>query len=132
LGLVTNVGTPSTKDFKAILQMNLIANNPVINKDIEIAEQILMIMKIRGQCVDIFSTFHPNNIKTLPKKKEIRNYLISKWKNMAWDSTIISALLQEISIFLEEIGFKINLYNPCVANRKINKNNIQSPGALTI
>ena len=34
------LGTPSSHDFKAILRMNIIANNPVTTKDIKIAEQI--------------------------------------------------------------------------------------------
>jgi hypothetical protein len=34
------LGTPFLQDFKAILQMNLIANNPVTNVDIDIAEEI--------------------------------------------------------------------------------------------
>ena len=32
--------TPSIQDFKAILRMNIIANNPVTMEDIEIAKQI--------------------------------------------------------------------------------------------
>jgi hypothetical protein len=34
------LGTPSVQDFKAMLRMNIIANNPVTIEDIEIAEQI--------------------------------------------------------------------------------------------
>jgi hypothetical protein len=34
------LGTPSIQDFKAILCMNLIANNPVTTEDIEIAKEI--------------------------------------------------------------------------------------------
>ena len=34
------LGTPSTHDFKAILRMNIITNNPVTTKDIKIAQQI--------------------------------------------------------------------------------------------
>ena len=34
------LGTPSIQDFKAILRMNIIANNPVTIEDIETAEQI--------------------------------------------------------------------------------------------
>jgi hypothetical protein len=34
------LGTPSIQDFKAMLQMNLIANNLITVEDIEIAEQI--------------------------------------------------------------------------------------------
>ena len=34
------IGTPSIKDFKAIIRMNAITNNPVTTEDIEIAEKI--------------------------------------------------------------------------------------------
>jgi hypothetical protein len=34
------LGTPSPADFKAIIRMNLITNNPVTQEDIEISEQI--------------------------------------------------------------------------------------------
>jgi hypothetical protein len=34
------LGTPSIKDFKAILCMNFISHNPVTIKDIKIAQQI--------------------------------------------------------------------------------------------
>ena len=34
------LGTPSVQDFKAMLRMNLITNNPITVEDIKIAEQI--------------------------------------------------------------------------------------------
>ena len=34
------IGTPSITDFKAIIRMNAIGNNPVTTKDIELAERI--------------------------------------------------------------------------------------------
>jgi hypothetical protein len=34
------LGTPSLSDFKAVLRMNLINNNPITTKDIELAEKI--------------------------------------------------------------------------------------------
>jgi hypothetical protein len=34
------VGTPSVQDFKALLRMNMIHNNPVTTSDIELAEKI--------------------------------------------------------------------------------------------
>jgi hypothetical protein len=34
------LGTPSLADFKAIIQMNLITNNPITQEDIAIAEQV--------------------------------------------------------------------------------------------
>ena len=38
--LYHNVGTPSIRDFKAIIRMNAIQNCPVTSEDIEIAEQV--------------------------------------------------------------------------------------------
>ena len=34
------IGTPSINDFKAMLRMNMISNNPVTTEDINVAERI--------------------------------------------------------------------------------------------
>jgi hypothetical protein len=36
----TTLGTPSLADFKAIIQMNLIINNPITQENIAIREQV--------------------------------------------------------------------------------------------
>ena len=35
------IGTPSINDFKAVLRMNMISNNPVTTEDINVAERFL-------------------------------------------------------------------------------------------
>jgi hypothetical protein len=62
--------TPSLQDFKAILQINLIANNPVTNEDIDIAEEIFGpdIGSLKGKTTRKKPTLVINDYVNIPQK----------------------------------------------------------------
>ena len=64
------LGMPSTQDFKAMLRMNLIANNPVTMEDIEIAKQIFGpdIRSLKGKTTRQKPIPVVNNYIAIPKE----------------------------------------------------------------
>ena len=88
------LGTPSINDFKAIITLNAIWNNPVTVEDINLAEKILFI------CV-LTTVYEPRKISL--KTKE---FLRAEWcgcyfsTKLAWVQVLVQAVvLLQLSFF---------------------------------
>ena len=64
------LGTPSPADFKAIIQLNLIVNNPISQEDIKLAEQIFGpdISSLKGKTTRKTPIPVVNDYKNIPKE----------------------------------------------------------------
>jgi hypothetical protein len=67
--LYHGLGMPSTADFKAIICMNLITNNPITQEDIDIVEQIfeLNIRSLKGKTTRKTPPLVVNNYIKIPQ-----------------------------------------------------------------
>ena len=122
------LGTPSIQDFKAMLRMNLIANNPVTVEDIEIAEQIFGtdIGSLKGKTTRMKPIPVVENYITIPQELYAKQQEVVlcidgiKINGLMFLTTVSKNILyrtaqyvqsKSISCFKEAIKEVINVYN---------------------
>ena len=80
------------------------------------------IMKIRGQLVDMLTNISPEEYQDFIQEEGNQKVLYVKMKKALYGMLQSSLLYyRKFKKDLEEIRFEINPYDPCVANRIINK-----------
>jgi hypothetical protein len=122
------LGIPSIQDFKAILCMNLIANNPVTTKDIEIAKEIFGpdIGSLKGKTTRRKPVPVVNNYIDIPQELTIKqqdvilcidgmkvndlSFLTTISKNICYQTALFISS-KSISLYQEALKEVIQVYN---------------------
>jgi Reverse transcriptase (RNA-dependent DNA polymerase) len=97
--------------------------NAFVQTNIEVDNKEKMMMKIRGPLVDMLTKLDPELYLSYVVQENDKKVLYVQLLKALYGTLQASLLFyKKLKKDLESIGFKINPYNPCVANRIVNGN----------
>ena len=95
--------------------------NAFIQTDIKKEDQNKIIMKIRGQMVNILPKLEPSTYARYVSKENNSPILYVRMVEALYGMlTLALTFYEQFKNDIEEIGFQINPYEPCVANKIVN------------